>query len=65
MANTTMLQDAQEFMRRENLPAWLIYDYLGCNPVLAQVATPSGHVTRPVFLLVPADGSPPPVDASR
>ncbi len=58
MANTTMLQDAQEFMRRENLPAWLIYDYLGCNPVLAQVATPSGHVTRPVFLLVPADGSP-------
>ncbi len=58
MANTTMLQDAREFLRRENLPAWLIYDYLGCNPVLAQVATPSGHVTRPVFLLVPADGSP-------
>ena len=57
MANTTMLQDAQEFLRSEDLPAWLIYDYLGCNPVLAQVATPSGHVTRPVFLLVPADGS--------
>ena len=58
MANTTMLQDAREFLRAENLPAWLIYDYLGCNPVLAQVATPSGHVTRPVFLLAPADGSP-------
>ncbi len=58
MANTTMLQDAREFLRGENLPAWLIYDYLGCNPVLAQVATPSGHVTRPIFLLVPAEGSP-------
>ncbi len=58
MANTTMLQDAREFLRRENLPAWLIYDYLGCNPALAQIAPPSGHVTRPVFLLAPADGSP-------
>ncbi len=60
--NTTMLQDAQEFLRRENLPAWLIYDYLylGCNPALAQIAPspPSGHGTRPVFLLAPADGSP-------
>ena len=58
MANMMMLQDAQEFLRAEDLPGWLIYDYLGCNPVLAQVATPSGHVTRPVFLLVPADGAP-------
>ena len=58
MANTKMLQDAQEFLRAEHLPGWLIYDYLGCNPVLGQVATPSGHVTRPVFLFVPAEGSP-------
>ena len=58
MANMMMLQDAQKFLRAEDLPGWLIYDYLGCNPVLAQVATPSGHVTRPVFLLVPADGAP-------
>ena len=58
MANSRMLQDAQEFLLSEVLPGWLIYDYLGCNPALAQVAAPSGHVTRPVFLFVPAEGDP-------
>ena len=56
MANENMLRDAREFLQAESIPGWLIYDYLGCNPVLNQVATPSGHVTRPVFLYVPADG---------
>ena len=58
MANAQMIHDAQEFLAGENVPGWLIYDYLGCNPVLAQVAPASGHVTRPVFLYVPASGSP-------
>ncbi len=58
MANARMLNDAREYLQAEDLPGWLIYDYLGCNPVLAQVAPPSGHVTRPVFLFVPAAGSP-------
>ena len=58
MANARMLDDAREYLQAEDLPGWLIYDYLGCNPVLAQVAPPSGHVTRPVFLFVPAAGSP-------
>ena len=58
MANAQMLNDAQEFLANESVPGWLIYDYLGCNPVLNQVAPASGHVTRPVFLYVPAAGSP-------
>ena len=58
MPNARMLNDAREYLQAEDLPGWLIYDYLGCNPVLAQVAAPSGHVTRPVFLLVPAAGPP-------
>ena len=58
MANAQMIHDAQEFLAGEGVPGWLIYDYLGCNPVLGQVAPASGHVTRPVFLYVPADGSP-------
>ena len=58
MANAQMIHDAQEYLAREYVPGWLIYDYLGCNPVLAQVAPASGHVTRPVFLYVPASGSP-------
>ena len=58
MANAQMIHDAQEFLAGEGVAGWLIYDYLGCNPVLGQVAPASGHVTRPVFLYVPADGSP-------
>ena len=58
MANARTLDDAREYLQAEDLPGWLIYDYLGCNPVLAQVAQPSGHVTRPVFLFVPASGPP-------
>ena len=58
MANARMLDDARDYLQAEDLPGWLIYDYLGCNPVLAQVAQPSGHVTRPVFLFVPAAGPP-------
>ncbi|MDE2786053.1 MAG: M24 family metallopeptidase [Chloroflexota bacterium] len=58
MANARMLDDAREYLQAEDLPGWLIYDYLGCNPVLAQVAQPSGHVTRPVFLFVPQAGPP-------
>ena len=58
MANARMLDNAREYLQAEDLPGWLIYDYLGCNPVLAQIAQPSGHVTRPVFLFVPVTGSP-------
>ena len=58
MANARMLDDAREYLQAEDLLGWLIYDYLGCNPVLAQVAQPSGHVTRPVFLFVPVTGAP-------
>ena len=45
-------------MRQEGLPGWLVYDYRGSNPVFSQLATPSGHVTRPCMLFVPA-GPPP------
>ena len=58
MADSRMLDDARDFLRADDLPGWLIYDYLGCNPILGQVAAPSGHVTRPVFLYVPMLGEP-------
>ena len=45
-------------MRRDDLPGWLVYDYRGSNPIFAQLVTPSGHVTRPAMLFVPA-ASPP------
>lgn len=58
MSDQPVLDAARAFMQAEGLPAWLIYDYLGGNPVLPLVAPASGHVTRPVFLFVPANGPP-------
>jgi Xaa-Pro dipeptidase len=53
-----IFRDAQEFLSREQLPGWLIYDYRHSNPIFWQTGTPSGHVTRPGFLYVPAAGTP-------
>lgn len=53
-----IFQDAQEFLAREHLPGWLVYDYRHSNPIFWQVLTPSGHVTRPCFLYIPATGTP-------
>ena len=49
---------AQAFLRQEDLPGWLIYDYRHSNPIFWQAVTPSGHLTRPCFLYVPADSPP-------
>jgi Xaa-Pro dipeptidase len=53
-----IFRDAQEFLSREQLPGWLIYDYRRSNPIFWQTAAPSGHVTRPGFLYIPAAGMP-------
>ncbi len=53
-----VISDAQEFLRQEGIPAWLIHDYRHSNPIFPQVIAPSGHVTRPSFLFVPAEGVP-------
>ncbi len=49
---------AQQFLCQEHLSGWLIYDYRNSNPIFPQVITASGHVTRPCYLYIPADGSP-------
>ncbi len=49
---------AQEFMAQDGLPGWLVYDYRESNPVFRQVIRPSGHVTRPCYFYLPAEGPP-------
>ena len=49
---------AQEFMAQDGLPAWLVYDYRESNPIFRQVIRPSGHVTRPCYFYLPAQGTP-------
>jgi Xaa-Pro dipeptidase len=58
MSQHQIFRDAQEFLSQEQLPSWLIYDYRHSNPIFWQAVTPSGHVTRPCFLYIPAVGMP-------
>jgi Xaa-Pro aminopeptidase len=58
MPHQPVFQAAQEFLTREELPGWLIFDYRHSNPIFRQVVTPSGHVTRPCFLHIPSAGAP-------
>ncbi len=58
MPGNRVISDAQAFLRQEGIPGWLIHDYRHSNPIFRQAITPSGHVTRPCFLYVPAEGSP-------
>ncbi|GBD10873.1 Aminopeptidase YpdF [bacterium HR23] len=54
----TVLCKAQGWLRRHRVDAWLLYDYLGSNPVFWAVVGRLGMVTRPCWLFVPARGRP-------
>ena len=58
MPDLNIYKTAQDFMLQEGLPGWLVYDYRGSNPIFRQLVTPSGHVTRPCLLFVPAESPP-------
>lgn len=50
---------AQAFMQDRKIDAWLIHDFRGCNPVLAQILPGKrGMLTRRVDLLIPSSGEP-------
>ena len=49
---------AQEYLSQEDIPGWLVYDYRLTNPVFSQVISSSGHVTRPCYFYLPAQGDP-------
>ena len=53
-----VVQQAQEYMSSEGVDGWLIYDYRGLNPILSDTVGRVGHVTRPVWLWIPAQGDP-------
>ena len=45
-------------MAQSGIDAWLIYDYRQSNPFFTLVLEPLPMVTRPAFLLIPANGDP-------
>jgi Xaa-Pro dipeptidase len=45
-------------MRRHGIDGWLVYDFRGSNPVLAQLLPGKRFLTRRVMLFIPATGEP-------
>lgn len=58
MASAFALEDAQAFLRQQQLDAWLLVDFHHNNPIFWQVVGGRRHTTRRAFLLIPAHGSP-------
>ena len=54
--NTLALGRARVYLAEQQLDAWLVHDYKGTNPVLADLMEELPHATRRVFLLIPATG---------
>ncbi len=58
MEQQEIYRTAQEYLSQEGIPGWLVYDYRQANPVFWQVISSSGHVTRPCYFYLPAEGEP-------
>ena len=58
MEQQLIYDTAQEYLTQEGIPGWLVYDYRQANPVFWLVISASGHVTRPCYFYLPAQGGP-------
>ena len=58
MSIQEVIEQAQEYMGGNEVDGWLLYDYRGLNPIFADTVGSVGHVTRPVWLWIPASGRP-------
>ena len=58
MSIQEVIEQAQEYMQGNEVDGWLLYDYRGLNPIFADTVGSVGHVTRPVWLWIPASGDP-------
>ena len=58
MEQQEFYRTAQEYLTEEEIPGWLVYDYRHANPVFWLVVSASGHVTRPTYFYLPAQGEP-------
>ena len=58
MEQQLIYDTAQEYLTQEGIPGWLVYDYRQANPVFWLVISATGHVTRPCYFYLPAQGEP-------
>lgn len=54
----TIITQAQEYMRAQNIGGWLLYDYRNMNPIFWDTVGNVSHVTRPCWLWIAADAPP-------
>lgn len=54
----TNFESVQSYMRDQRIDAWLVYDFRGNNPVLAQLLPGHRWTTRRAALFVPSSGEP-------
>ena len=52
-----VVEQAQEYLRGEDLDGWLLYDYRGMNPIVWDTLGPVANVTRPCWVWVPRQGA--------
>jgi Xaa-Pro dipeptidase len=58
MLDSRSLPDMQRALSDAGLDGWLLYDFRGLNPIAGAMLGLEGMVTRRVFALVPATGTP-------
>ncbi len=58
MEQQLIYDTAQEYLTQEGILGWLVYDYRQANPVFRLVISATGHVTRPCYFYLPAQGEP-------
>lgn len=52
------IENMQQIMTQEGIDSWLIYDFQGKNPIMAQFIRPKSMISRRLFLIIPASGEP-------
>jgi Xaa-Pro dipeptidase len=52
------VKQVQDYLRRNNLPAWLLYDFKGINPIAVEFMNLKGLKTRRWYYLIRAEGEP-------
>ncbi len=54
----TKVKEVQQYLKENNLPAWLLYDFKGINPIAVDFLNLKGLKTRRWYYLIRAEGEP-------
>ena len=52
------IEQVQKYLKQNNIPAWLLYDFRGINPIAVEFLGIKGLKTRRWYYLIKAEGEP-------